>query len=178
MSNHTEAQTSMGDIIIGIGGFRASKSTGDTLKTYALGSCVALLAYDKKHKIAGLLHVALPDSKINKQRAEALPGYFADTGISALLSSINSLRGDTNGESSDTNKEVVVKLVGGANILSVKNVFNIGQRNVSAISELLKNHGLKPLAQDVGGSLSRTVSLEVNTGQVRIQSPGRGEWNL
>lgn len=165
----------MGEIVIGVGGFQVSSSAGDTLKTYALGSCVALLLYDKKLKIAGLLHVALPDSKINRQRSEALPGYFADTGISALMAAMNALRGDTDGRNY---KDLVVKLVGGANILTVKNVFNIGRRNVNAVSELLKNYGLTPLAQDVGGTLSRTVSMDVNTGQVRIQCPGRGVWTL
>ncbi len=179
MCNQTEAYIPMGEIVIGIGGVQASKSTGETLRTYALGSCVALLLYDSKRKIGGMVHVALPDSAINKKRAESLPGYFADTGVSALMAAMNALRGDTDGEPySPDKKELVVKLAGGAKVLKSKNFFNIGERNINAVSEYLKSYGLIPLAQDTGGSLSRTVTLDVNTGEVRIQCPGRGEWTL
>ena len=169
----------MGEIVVGVGGFEVSNGAGDTLKTYALGSCVALLLYDQKRKLAGMLHVALPDSTINKERADSLPGYFADTGIDALMAAMNALRGDTDGKRyGQGNRELIVKLAGGANILTTKNIFNIGQRNIDALSNLLKSYGLTPRSSDVGGSLSRTVSLDVNTGQVRIQCPGRGEWTI
>ena len=179
MRNQTEAQKPMGEIVIGVGGFQASKSNSGTLKTYALGSCVALLLYDGKRKIGGMVHVALPDSATNKKRAEDLPGYFADTGVNALMAAMNALRGDTDGQTYGTDrKELVVKLAGGAKVLKSKNFFNIGERNVNAVTEYLKSYGLQPLAQDTGGSFSRTVSLDLNTGEVRIQCPGRGEWSL
>lgn len=179
MSNVSEAQEVMGEIVVGVGGLQASKSAGEMLKTYALGSCVALLLYDSKRKIAGMVHVALPSSAINKKRAELLPGYFADTGIQNLIAEMNTLRGNSDGPPYGTGpqaKEFVVKLVGGATVLRAKNSFNIGQRNVDAVSNILKDYKLAPAGSDVGGSLSRTVSIEVDTGTVRIQCPGRGEW--
>lgn len=56
--------------------------------------------------------------------------------------------------------------------------FNIGKRNVLAIRNVLSRFGLDTIAEDVGGNISRSVSIEMNTGKVIVSSPGRGEWEL
>ena len=60
------------------------------LKTFALGSCigVAMLAprrFPGGPPVAGLLHIALPDSSVNQKLSLERPGYFADTGIPILI---------------------------------------------------------------------------------------------
>jgi chemotaxis protein CheD len=70
----------MGLIVLGVGDFEASNKPEDTIKTYALGSCVGVVMVDPKARIAGMIHVALPDSNINPAKAKQHPGYFADTG--------------------------------------------------------------------------------------------------
>jgi chemotaxis protein CheD len=55
----------------------------NALTTLGLGSCVGIVLYDPVRKIAGLVHIMLPDStKIinNENKAK-----FADTGIDALI---------------------------------------------------------------------------------------------
>jgi chemotaxis protein CheD len=54
----------------------------------------------------------------------------------------------------------------------------IGKRNILAVKKILWGYGLAPLAEDVGGSISRTVSVSVKTGEVTLSSPARGQWNL
>ena len=54
---------------VGIGEWIVSNDPADTLKTYALGSCVAVLIYDASQMIAGMIHIALPDSKVDAERA-------------------------------------------------------------------------------------------------------------
>jgi len=64
----------MNVIYVGVGEYAASKTPGEIVKTLALGSCVAVVILDAKNKSVGLLHVALPESSINKKRAEERPG--------------------------------------------------------------------------------------------------------
>jgi chemotaxis protein CheD len=44
---------------------------------------------------------------------------------------------------------------------------------VLAIKKLLWAKGLGPMAEEVGGHISRTVSVAVDTGLVHIQTPGQ-----
>ncbi|MFQ5769868.1 MAG: chemotaxis protein CheD [bacterium] len=158
-------------IYVGVGEYAASKNPGNVVKTLALGSCVAVIFLDSQQKAVGLLHVALPDSSINKQRAQERPGMFADTGIPILLAEMEKLgyKGDN---------KLIVKLAGGASIMDPNNTFNIGKRNLLAIRKCLWRYKLGAIAEDVGGNFSRSVSVDVNTGNVLISSPGRGEWQL
>ena len=73
---------------------------------------------------------------------------------------------------------LVVKLAGGASIIDTNNTFNIGKRNVLAVRKFLWQYGLGAVAENVGGNISRSVSIEVSTGRVTVSSPGRGEWKL
>ena len=56
--------------------------------------------------------------------------------------------------------------------------FKIGKRNVLAIRKTLWRFRLGAIAEDVGGNISRSVAVDMNTGKVIISSPGRGEWEL
>ncbi len=150
----------------------ASNLPGESIKTFALGSCVAVVVYDPVSQTAGMVHVVLPDSRINKARAEALPGYFADTGIHALMSDMSRLVGHLDP------KMLIVKLAGGANILRAQKAFNIGQRNIAAVRTELARRGVMPVAHDVGGYVSRNMTIDVENGKVECSSPGRGAWKL
>lgn len=81
----------MSQINIGIGELAVSKTNDQVLKTFGLGSCVAIVALDPKVRAVGLIHIALPDSSINPEKAQKLPGYFADTGIPHFLSEMAKL---------------------------------------------------------------------------------------
>ncbi len=161
----------MNVIYVGVGEYAASKTPGQIVKTLALGSCVAVVILDVKNKSVGLLHVALPESSINKKRAEEKPGMFADTGIPKLLEEMKKI-------GYDEKSRLIVKLAGGASIMDTNNTFRIGKRNVLAIRKTLWRFRLGSIAEDVGGNISRSVSIEMNTGKVIISSPGRGEWEV
>ncbi len=153
-------------IVIGIGELAATSSEGFAIKTYALGSCVALIFLDPETHMAGMAHVALPDSKICPEEALRMPGRFADTAIPALLKEMTHLG------CKECGKTLMVKLVGGAQVADPNEVFNIGKRNVLALKKLLWERGMGAIAEDVGGTKSRTVTVEVDTGLVHISSPG------
>lgn len=161
----------MNFLYVGIGEFAVSKDQTQVIKTMGLGSCVSILLYDPKEKLSGLIHIALPDSSINPKRAENKPGSFADTGVPAFLREMK--RNGWDGKS-----RLIVKLAGGASIMDPNNTFNIGKRNILAIKKILWGYRLGAIAEDIGGNISRTVSMNVADGTVTISSPGRGEWEL
>ncbi len=159
----------MKTILLGIGDIGISKDPTETLKTCALGSCVAVIILNPSVRAAAMAHIALPNSGTNPIKAREKPGYYADTGIPALLKQMHNL--STNG----AKRDLFVKLVGGARIMDPKNTFNIGKRNVLAIKKILWSYGLGVIAEDTGGTISRTVIVPLNTGKVIISSPGMPE---
>jgi chemotaxis protein CheD len=162
----------MSDIILGIGDFGASNTPGSLVKTFALGSCVAVVLLDPKNRAVGMVHIALPDSSINEAKGRERPGYFADLGLPLLLQEM------TRYGSAAKGRGLIVKLVGGASIMDNNDTFNIGKRNVLAIKKILWSFGMGAVAEDVGGNHSRTVSVAVNTGKVLVTCPGRGQWEV
>ncbi len=63
---------------------------------------------------------------------------------------------------------VWVKLAGGASVMDPGGFFDIGKRNILAAKRILWGSSLGPVAEDTGGSLSRTVSLAVADGGTTI----------
>ncbi len=154
---------------VGIGEMFVGKTPGDTIKTYALGSCVAVMIYDKASKASGMIHIALPESKINAEKAAKKPGYFADTGIPVLLQKFTAIGGNQ--------RRAQIKLAGGASIMDEKKTFDIGRRNVIAVKRALWKSGLGAIAEDVGGNISRTVSIDIESGKIDLNNAQK-TWSL
>ena len=64
----------MKDLIVGISDCQVCADEGGELVTYALGSCIAVSAWDPYRKVGGLLHFMLPDSGLDSRRAAESPG--------------------------------------------------------------------------------------------------------
>ncbi len=161
----------MAEILVGIGGVGASKMQDDTIVTMALGSCVAVVAHDPRSGVTGMVHVALPGNPRDQNRQQGV-GYYADTAVPALIRAMEMKGGPPRG------RGLSIKLIGGAAILDTMGSFNIGKRNVLAVKRALWRYGLGPIAEDVGGSISRTVRLKVGSPSATITSPGRPTWNV
>jgi chemotaxis protein CheD len=147
---------------IGIGEYKIASTPEDILKTCGLGSCVAVILYDTKIKIGGLMHIALPDSKVDSTKALKLPGYYVDTGL-PLIIELMKKRGATR-------RNVWIKIAGGANTLNTSQDFDIGKRNVLAVKKYLWKFSMGPINEDVGGSQYRTISFYNDTGKIVISS--------
>lgn len=75
-------------------------------------------------------------------------------------------------------KLLVVKVAGGAHgrpNRGGQDFFKIGLRNMSMLKELFMQNRIKIQSEDVGGSWSRTVSLDVATGLVTVTARGSTE---
>jgi chemotaxis protein CheD len=152
-------------IYIGVGGIAVSTNPLNVLVT-SLGSCVAVIMLAPSICAAGLAHVALPSSSVNVEQSKGKPGYYADTAIPRLLEEMDKLHGGQRGR-------LLVKLVGGANIMDPNNTFDIGKRNALAIKKILWENRLGVLVEDTGGEISRNVRVNVKTGNVLVKSLGK-----
>lgn len=153
-------------MVLGIGDHGFTNNSMQAVKTFALGSCVALIIYDKSINCTVMAHIALSTSSIHPEKARKKPGYFADTGVNICLKTLK-LQG-----SQLIPAFLRVKLVGGANIADRQQFFKIGEKNILAINKLLANYNLRPVKSEVGGAISRTVTAFYD-GKVIITSPGR-----
>jgi chemotaxis protein CheD len=142
---------------------------GDTLVTYALGSCLALMIYDPVEKVGGLLHAMLPQYSINPEKAQRNPNMFVDTGVPLLFKEVYALGGKKH--------RMAVKAAGCAAPLQKDEMFKIGDRNIMILKKLLLKNNVPLSAMDVGGSISRTVYFDLTTGRVIIGSKGK-RWEL
>ena len=159
-----------GPVSVGLGELAVSSDPGDTLKTYGLGSCIAVVVYDRRRRCGGLLHVVYPESSSNAQRVERQPAYFADTGVPLLLRYFAQ-------SGAIDRRDLVIKLVGGANMMDTEGRFNIGKRNALAVKKALWGLGLGVHSEDVGGTIGRTVWIEVATGATTLANGSR-QWQL
>jgi chemotaxis protein CheD len=157
-------------IHVGIGELAVSAASGETLKSYALGSCIGVAIWDQAARKAGLLHVAYPESTVNPARAKEQPAYFVDTAIPLLISQM--------ALSPDYSKaDVSVRLAGGAAMMDAQGHFNIGKRNLLAVKRELWKLGFGVIGEDTGGNISRTVSIATESGLFLVANGGQ-TWEI
>ena len=142
---------------------KVSATKGDVIITHALGSCLGVAVHDPVTCVGGLLHVMLPLSTIDPEKAERNPSMFVDTGFPKLLIECFKI-----GAQKD---RLEIRVAGGVD--SNDNLFQIGKRNLIILRKLLWKNSLLVKSYDVGGRNSRTMSLEIGTGKVTIKSGGQ-----
>jgi chemotaxis protein CheD len=154
----------MTPIVVGISDCQTSKDRNSTLVTYALGSCVGVGVFDPSTSIGGLLHVLLPESSLDSEKAARNPCMFADTGVVQLLNRCLQMGA--------SKSRLRVWLAGGSAVMDTRGVFNIGKRNQLAARKALWKAGLLTMSEDLGGQGSRTVRLELSSGTFWVRSAG------
>jgi chemotaxis protein CheD len=152
-------------VVVGIADMKLGRA-GDHLVTHALGSCLGIVVHDPQTRVGGMLHVMLPDSRINKEKAENAPWMFVDTGVPLLFDACRRAGGKK--------ERMVVKVAGGAGRAggTERDSFQIGKRNMLMLRKLLWKNGVLIRGQDVGGQGSRDLHYDVATGAVTVRSSG------
>jgi chemotaxis protein CheD len=154
--------------VVEVGDMKVGRQ-GDQLVTYALGSCLGLMIYDPAARIGGLLHAMLPLSSINREKAQANPFMFVDTGVPGLFEALYDLGGQK--------QRMIVKVAGCGNPVGKNEMFQIGRRNYTVLRKLLWKNNVLLDSEDVGGTDSRTVHFELATGRAVISKNGK-KWEL
>lgn len=158
------------EIIVGMADMQVSKEPEAMLISFALGSCIGVALYDPLVRVGGLLHFMLPDSQIDQQKSQKNPWMFADTGIPLLFREAYKLGAEK--------KRIRVKVVGGSQVLDDSSYFNIGKRNYLALRKIFWTNNVLIHAEDIGGSVNRTIRLEIGSGRVWVRTSGDGEREL
>lgn len=148
------------DIVLGIGDYVVTNEPNTIVKTYALGSCIALILYDPIRQYLAMSHIALPGIREENTADQGKLGYYADNTIPFLLNEFKNKCGG---------KPILrVGIVGGAHGNPHVDLFAIGRKNLSKVMEHLGLHGVQPYFSDVGGNFGRTVEAETATGIVKV----------
>jgi chemotaxis protein CheD len=147
--------------IIGIADCAVSNDPNAVLVTYALGSCIAVTVHDRVSRVGGMLHLMLPESSLDSARGQSNPYMFANTGIPLLFNRAYQYGAEK--------KRLTVRLVGGAQVMDEGGIFNIGKRNQISARKILWKAGILIHGEETGGSVSRTVRLEVGTGKLWVR---------
>jgi chemotaxis protein CheD len=122
--------------------------------------------HDPVAQVAGLLHVMLPDSTIDRAKGERQPAMFLDTGLPLLFRESYKLGAKK--------ERIVVKVAGGAfsGASEADDQFQIGKRNILMLRKLLWKNNVILHAHDMGGcGTSRTVVFDVATGAYVVRTP-------
>lgn len=158
--------TAAGLTVVGIGEIVVSDDPHDTIVTYALGSCLGVMIYDPVARVGGMLHAMLPESSLAPEKAVVQPGRFVDSGVPHLFRACYKLGA--------SKERLILKVAGGAALRrdDEDDPFQIGKRNMVMLRKLLWKNGVLIRAEDVGGQASRTVTMRLGTGDVRVKSHG------
>lgn len=141
----------------------------DIIRTSGLGSCVGVVIYDSRKRVAGLAHVMLPDSALGKK--DSINVYkYADTAVDSLVNQLYS--------SGVRKGSLQAKLAGGAQMFqftSSSSMMRIGPRNVEAVKGKLNEHHIPIISSDVGGNCGRTIEFDTVSGKLKIRTVHKGE---
>jgi len=144
----------------------------NVLVSTVLGSCVAVSFYCAARGVAGLFHAMLPTS-VGARGADTTPCKFVDSAIHCIFDQFR--------KKGIAEKDIELKLFGGAFSMGtgalehVRNVVNVGGRNVEVARQVLATLNLKISRESVGGAHGRKLVFDTTTGDVWVKMLGRTE---
>jgi chemotaxis protein CheD len=107
----------------------------------------------------------LPLASLDPLKARSSPQMFTDTGVAALLQGVF--------DKGATRRGLIATVAGAACQMDGRHMFRIGERNYTVLRRLLWKNGILIAGEDVGGSLPRTMYLEMATGRTLVKVDGR-----
>lgn len=135
------------------------------LVTLGLGSCVAIMLYDKDTRTGGMAHVLLPSRSLARDATN--PAKFPETAVPLLVHRLTQLGADP--------RRLVAKLAGGASMFSAlmtPGTIQMGERNIVASRNALRAAGIAIAGEAVGGGQGRSVRFHLADGRAEIRTVG------
>lgn len=154
-------------IDVQIGKVKADRR-GVILKSKAIGSCIAIVAYDAANGVGALAHIMLPGSAPADKEPDEKTKYAANA-IDEIVSQMARM--------GSKNDDIEVTLVGAGNVLK-REYDTICRDNIESTLELLRKRRLKVRAKAVGGMDRRSVSLDTESGIISYTEGDGGERQL
>ncbi|HJE02531.1 Chemoreceptor glutamine deamidase CheD [Aliarcobacter thereius] len=137
-----------------------SDSEDIALKTL-LGSCVALMFYDRVNKIKSMNHFLLPTTSDNTNDMKY--GLYSVEAMLNEMFKMGSLKSN-----------IFAKISGGADIMNLNLKTSIGERNVEFAKEFCQKEGIRIISEHTRGTNGRLILL-ANNFETFIKSTQKSE---
>lgn len=148
---------------VGIGEYAISNNKDEMIVTHALGSCIALIIHCEKTKHTALAHIVLPDRhNYSKDLSLMKPGYFAEDIVPELIEFFTE-------KCKCSKAQLKIHIIGAADSMNKNDVFKVGKKNADKVINIISQYNLNPSSVNIGGNVSRTVSVNVNDGNVIVK---------
>lgn len=147
---------------VGVAQFRVAQAP-ERLTTMGLGSCLGIVLYDPATRVGALAHAMHP--RRDRVRNNANRAKFIDSVLPIVV--------DRMVRAGARREGIVAKLFGGArmfeSVAGSRCLPQIGDENIVAAREHLARLGVQVVAESVGGSVGRTIVLDLADGSVRVR---------
>jgi chemotaxis protein CheD len=152
------------EVVVTVADWAADRGQVD-LVTLGLGSCVAIMLYDQEARAGGMAHILLPSRSLARDASN--PAKVPETAVPLLLQRLTQLGADP--------RRIVAKLAGGASMfaaLMTPGTIQMGERNVVAARNALRDASVPISAEAVGGGQGRSVRFHLADGRVEVRTVG------
>ncbi len=149
-------------IAIGLGEYVITDDESETLITHALGTCIAIIMHCPNSKLTGMAHIVLSKKPGNVHLREVREAYYVDDFLPRMLLHFKN-------QAHCNMKDIHCTLIGGAVAKRKSDFFKIGEENVQTAKKILDDYGVYYDDDETYGRVSRTVSIEIQTGKVTIK---------
>lgn len=156
-----------GTVVVKVADLQVVAGDGE-LVSLGLGSCVAICLHDPVAQVAGMAHILLPNKSLS--RTTDNPAKFPQSAVPLLVERMVALGADR--------ARLTARLVGGASMfgnLTPSGAVQMGERNVVASRQVLKDEGIKVSREATGGTIGRSVRLQANDGSLWVRTLVKGE---
>jgi len=136
------------------------------LRSVAIGSCIAIAAYNRQNKTCAMAHVMLPG---RAPENSPYPTRYTEDAVDKLLELLN-------GSALDSS-DIEACIVGAGNVLQ-KEDDTICDSNIKSVNQALKKRNIPVRASSLGGTIRRSIAMDVETGKVCFSEGGGQEKEL
>lgn len=131
--------------------------------TTVLGSCISACIRDPRSGVGGMNHFMLPGTEAADYSAsQSSWSQSARYGNHAMELMINAIL-----KNGGKRENLEVKIFGGGKI--IKNMTDVGERNIEFALNYIQNEGLLLISQDVGEEFPRKVYYNPKNGQAKVK---------
>lgn len=145
-----------------LGEYRVGRAQPGEWVIFGLGSCIGLILCDPERKLSAMAHIVLPEAPTAGPGTE--PAKFVDTAIPFMLEQLLGLGAQR--------QSIYAQASGGARMLALSTIGDIGARNIDATRRLLQQYDIPLVAEIVGGTQGRTMWWYLEKGEAVVRQVG------
>ena len=141
-----------------------------SIRISGLGSCIALIMYDKKNEIHAMSHILLPEKKTNKKyNLMEYPHKYVDSSVRELFNDFLALGAEK--------RNIKACIIGGADIFR-NGIYSIGEKNIKKVREELKKMDIPLECEEVGGYRGRVIKYDINKKLILSKFTGEDQYRV